>query len=83
MIIYPAIDLRGGKVVRLREGDPKKQTIYSSNPVDTALNWIDQGAEWIHMVNLDGAFRYCQSESSHSGIGGKTGRQASIRWWCA
>lgn len=56
MIIYPAIDLRGGKVVRLREGDPKRQTIYSSNPVDTALSWIDQGAEWIHMVNLDGAF---------------------------
>lgn len=56
MIIYPAIDLRGGKVVRLREGDPTRQTTYSDNPIDTARRWIDDGAQWIHMVNLDGAF---------------------------
>lgn len=56
MIIYPAIDLRGGQVVRLREGDPKRQTIFSDDPVATAQAWIDQGAAWIHMVNLDGAF---------------------------
>ena len=56
MIIYPAIDLRGGKVVRLREGDPQRQSIFSEDPVATAQTWIDQGAEWIHMVNLDGAF---------------------------
>lgn len=56
MIIYPAIDLRGGKVVRLKEGDPSQQTIFSDNPVETASTWQAQGAEWIHMVNLDGAF---------------------------
>ncbi len=56
MIIYPAIDLRGGKVVRLREGDPKRQTIFSDDPVATAQSWIDQDARWLHMVNLDGAF---------------------------
>lgn len=56
MIVYPAIDLRGGKVVRLMEGDPDRQTIFSDNPVETAQLWIDKGAEWIHMVNLDGAF---------------------------
>ncbi|MGJ3238923.1 MAG: 1-(5-phosphoribosyl)-5-[(5-phosphoribosylamino)methylideneamino]imidazole-4-carboxamide isomerase [Anaerolineae bacterium] len=56
MIIYPAIDLRGGKVVRLMEGDPNKQTVFSDNPVETAQQWINQGAQWIHMVNLDGAF---------------------------
>ena len=56
MIIYPAIDLRGGKVVRLREGDPQRQSVFSDDPVATAQAWIDQGAEWIHMVNLDGAF---------------------------
>ncbi|GAB5492152.1 MAG: 1-(5-phosphoribosyl)-5-[(5-phosphoribosylamino) methylideneamino]imidazole-4-carboxamide isomerase [Phototrophicaceae bacterium] len=56
MIVYPAIDLRGGKVVRLMEGDPNRQTIFSDDPVATAKNWVDQGAEWIHMVNLDGAF---------------------------
>ena len=56
MIIYPAIDLRGGQVVRLKEGDPNRQTTFSANPVGTAESWIAQGASWIHMVNLDGAF---------------------------
>ena len=65
MIIYPAIDLRGGKVVRLREGDPKRQTVFSDDPVATAQSWIDQGASWLHMVNLDGAF---DSESENLGI---------------
>ncbi len=55
MIIYPAIDLRGGKVVRLREGDPNRQTIFSDDPMATARQWIAEGALWIHMVNLDGA----------------------------
>lgn len=56
MIVYPAIDMRAGKVVRLLEGDPDRQTVFSHNPVETAKEWISQGAEWIHMVNLDGAF---------------------------
>ncbi len=56
MIIYPAIDLRGGKVVRLREGDPDQQKVFSDDPVQTAQQWRDQGAEWLHIVNLDGAF---------------------------
>ena len=56
MIIYPAIDLHDGKVVRLREGDLTQKTVFSNDPVATAQSWIDQGAEWIHMVNLDGAF---------------------------
>lgn len=56
MIIYPAIDLRGGKVVRLKEGDPNQQTVFSEDPIATAQMWQDQGAVWLHMVNLDGAF---------------------------
>src|SRR5690606_5526784 len=56
MIVYPAIDLRGGKVVRLKEGDPKRQTVFSEDPVVTARQWIDEGARWLHVVNLDGAF---------------------------
>ncbi len=56
MIIYPAIDLRQGKVVRLKEGDPSKQVVFSKDPFAIAQNWADQGAEWLHMVNLDGAF---------------------------
>jgi phosphoribosylformimino-5-aminoimidazole carboxamide ribotide isomerase len=56
MIVYPAIDLRGGKVVRLKEGDPNKQTTFSENPLAVARGWVAQGAKWLHMVNLDGAF---------------------------
>lgn len=54
--IYPAIDLRGGKVVRLKEGDPVRMTSYSDNPAETAQRWLDAGASWLHVVNLDGAF---------------------------
>jgi phosphoribosylformimino-5-aminoimidazole carboxamide ribotide isomerase len=54
--IYPAIDLRGGRVVRLKEGDPARMTVYSDDPVETVQRWLDEGAEWVHVVNLDGAF---------------------------
>lgn len=56
MIIYPALDLRGGKVVRLRQGDPQQQTVYSHDPIEVAQRWIEAGATWLHVVNLDGAF---------------------------
>jgi phosphoribosylformimino-5-aminoimidazole carboxamide ribotide isomerase len=56
MIIYPAIDLRGGQVVRLKEGDPSQQITFSADPLHTAQRWLEQGAAWLHMVNLDGAF---------------------------
>lgn len=56
MLIYPAIDLLEGKVVRLREGDPKQRSVFSADPVATARGWIDRGAEWLHMVSLDGTF---------------------------
>lgn len=55
-IIYPAIDLRGGKVVRLKEGDPARMTAYSDDPAETAKRWLQMGAKWLHVVNLDGAF---------------------------
>ena len=54
--IYPAIDLRGGKVVRLKEGDPRRMTAYSDDPAETARRWLEAGASWLHVVNLDGAF---------------------------
>ncbi len=54
--IYSAIDLRGGKVVRLKEGDPARMTAYSDDPTETARRWLDMGASWLHVVNLDGAF---------------------------
>jgi phosphoribosylformimino-5-aminoimidazole carboxamide ribotide isomerase len=54
--VYPAIDLRGGKVVRLKEGDPNRMTAYSDDPAETARRWLAMGAKWLHVVNLDGAF---------------------------
>lgn len=54
--IYPAIDLRNGAVVRLRQGDPAQQTTYSEDPLATARRWTGEGATWLHIVNLDGAF---------------------------
>jgi phosphoribosylformimino-5-aminoimidazole carboxamide ribotide isomerase len=56
MNIYPAIDLRNGKVVRLKHGDPKQQATYSDDPLATARGWAGAGAHWVHVVNLDGAF---------------------------
>lgn len=55
-VIYPAIDLRGGKVVRLKEGDPARMTTYGDDPAETARRWLEAGATWLHVVNLDGAF---------------------------
>lgn len=55
-IVYPAIDLRNGKVVRLKEGDPNRMTSYSDEPAKIAKQWLSAGATWLHVVNLDGAF---------------------------
>jgi phosphoribosylformimino-5-aminoimidazole carboxamide ribotide isomerase len=54
--IYPAIDLRQGRVVRLRQGDPSQEKQYSDDPASTARSWLEAGAAWLHVVNLDGAF---------------------------
>ena len=53
--VFPAIDLRAGKVVRLAQGDPQRQTVYGSDPAQVATQWQAAGATWIHVVNLDGA----------------------------
>jgi phosphoribosylformimino-5-aminoimidazole carboxamide ribotide isomerase len=54
-MIYPAIDMRGGKCVRLLQGDYDKETIYGDSPFEMAKKFASEGAEWIHMVDLDGA----------------------------
>lgn len=53
--LYPAIDLRGGRVVRLRQGDYDDETVYGDDPVSVARSFVDQGATWIHVVDLDAA----------------------------
>lgn len=55
MIVYPAIDIRRGRVVRLVHGDPERETVHGDDPVAVATRWRDAGAEWLHVVNLDGA----------------------------
>lgn len=55
MVVYPAIDLRGGKCVRLRQGDFRQETIYSDDPAQMARRFAAAGAEWLHIVDLDGA----------------------------
>jgi len=56
MIIYPAIDLRAGRVVRLKQGRADAETVYSDDPAEMAMRWQSEGTEWLHVVNLDGAF---------------------------
>jgi phosphoribosylformimino-5-aminoimidazole carboxamide ribotide isomerase len=55
MMIYPAIDIRGGKAVRLVEGDFSRETAFDADPVDAARRWESAGVTWIHVVDLDGA----------------------------
>ena len=55
MILYPAIDIRGGQAVRLTQGDYERETAYDADPVDAAKRWADEGAEFLHVVDLDGA----------------------------
>jgi len=55
MIIYPAIDIRGGRCVRLTEGRFDKETVFADNPADMARKWAAAGAEYLHVVDLDGA----------------------------
>ncbi len=55
MIIFPAIDIRAGKCVRLVKGDFNQETVFSNNPAEMAMKWESMGAEYLHLVDLDGA----------------------------
>ena len=56
MIFFPAIDIKGGVCVRLTQGRADKETVFAKDPVAMARHWQSQGAEWLHIVDLDGAF---------------------------
>jgi phosphoribosylformimino-5-aminoimidazole carboxamide ribotide isomerase len=55
VILYPAIDIRGGHAVRLLQGDYERETLYDADPADAARRWAREGAEFLHVVDLDGA----------------------------
>lgn len=57
MIIFPAVDLQDGKAVRLKQGRAEESTVFNDDPVAAALQWQEQGAEWLHLIDLDGAFQ--------------------------
>ena len=56
MILYPAIDLKDGQAVRLLHGDMDKTTVFNDNPAAQALEFVEAGCEWLHLVDLNGAF---------------------------
>jgi len=72
MIVYPAIDLRKGRCVRLRQGDPSSEIAFSGNPPMVAAKWAAEGAQWLHVVNLDGALGE-SAEENLSALGGILG----------
>lgn len=81
MTIYPAIDLLEDRAVRLRQGDPSRLTRFGDDPVAVAEGWVEQGAVWLHVVDLDGALsgvprhlalieRICRSVATPVQVGG-------------
>ena len=57
MTIYPAIDIKGGRCVRLTQGRADQETVYAENPADVATRFLGAGSGWVHVVDLDGAFQ--------------------------
>ncbi len=76
MNIYPAVDIKDGKCVRLVKGDPKAVTIYDKDPLRAAKRWQEAGAEYLHVVDLDGAF---QGEPVNGKLIQKILRQVDMR----
>lgn len=92
LIVFPAIDLKGGQVVRLAEGDMARATIYGDDPAAQALSFAEAGAEHLHVVDLDGAFaggsvngetvaRIVESFPGHIQLGGGIRSRQSIERW--
>jgi phosphoribosylformimino-5-aminoimidazole carboxamide ribotide isomerase len=68
MIVFPAIDLRRGRCVRLRQGRTEDEIVYDDDPAAVARRWVEQSAEWLHLVNLDGALGECPIPNPQSPI---------------
>lgn len=94
LIVFPAIDLKAGKVVRLAEGDMDRATIYADDPAEQAAAFAAQGAEHLHVVDLDGAFagesvngtavaQILERFPGHVQLGGGIRTRADIERWFA
>jgi phosphoribosylformimino-5-aminoimidazole carboxamide ribotide isomerase len=59
MLIIPAVDIKDGRCVRLYQGEMEQQTVYFETPLDAAMHWVEQGAELLHIVDLNGAIEGC------------------------
>ena len=92
MILFPAVDIQGGKAVRLKRGRADEATVFFDDPVEAALQWQAQGAQYLHLVDLDGAFqgespnkdlvqRLCASLSIPVQLGGGIRNEATARRW--
>ena len=92
LIIFPAIDLKGGQVVRLAEGDMERATVYGDDPVAQAMSFAAQGASYLHVVDLDGAFEgygvnaevvaaIVEAFPGHVQVGGGIRTVAAIEAW--
>jgi len=75
LLIIPAIDLKEGKCVRLVRGKLSKETIYSKDPIEIARKWVREGAERLHVVDLDGAF---QGKPVHMELVGRMAREVRV-----
>ncbi|HLI97560.1 MAG TPA: 1-(5-phosphoribosyl)-5-[(5-phosphoribosylamino)methylideneamino]imidazole-4-carboxamide isomerase [Candidatus Baltobacteraceae bacterium] len=64
MLVIPAIDLRGGKCVRMQQGDPTRETTYDTDPVERAKSFVSAGARQLHVIDLDGAFGSGENEEA-------------------
>ena len=65
MILFPAIDLKDGQCVRLKLGDMDQATVFNDNPANQAASFVSQGFEWLHLVDLNGAFEGKQIGRAH------------------
>ena len=92
MILFPAVDIKGGQAVRLRRGRADDSTVFSDDPVAAALQWQGQGAKFLHLVDLDGAFegvspntdlvrRICEALSIPVQLGGGIRDEETAHRW--
>jgi phosphoribosylformimino-5-aminoimidazole carboxamide ribotide isomerase len=78
MIVFPAIDLRHGRCVRLRQGRAEDEMVYGDDPAAIARAWVGQGARWLHVVNLDGAFSGAARRAFGGVASGALGRPVNL-----